>query len=81
MWNNNLKENLCFLNTSLYQGNKVIGPAMLDLVLTNKERLMNNVKFKDNLGCNDHEMLFKIPRGSEKVCRKLATLYFRRADF
>lgn len=79
--NNNLKENLSLLSTSLCQGNKVIGPAMLDLVLTNKEKLMNN-KFTGNLGCSDYEMVeFKILRGSKRVCRKLATLDLRRADF
>ncbi|XP_009697831.1 PREDICTED: sentrin-specific protease 7-like, partial [Cariama cristata] len=30
--------------------------AMLDLVLTNKEGLVGNVKLKGNLGCSDHEM-------------------------
>lgn len=29
--------------------------AMLDLVLTNKERLEVNVKLKSSLGCSDHE--------------------------
>lgn len=28
---------------------------MLDLVLTNKERLEVNVKLKSSLGCSDHE--------------------------
>ncbi|GAB0195782.1 hypothetical protein GRJ2_002043500 [Grus japonensis] len=31
--------------------------AMLDLVLTDKEGLMGNVKLKDSLGCSDHEMV------------------------
>ncbi|PKU38249.1 dtw domain-containing protein 2 [Limosa lapponica baueri] len=30
--------------------------AMLDLVLTNKEGLVRNVKFKGSLGCSDHKM-------------------------
>jgi len=39
--------------------------AMLDLVLTNKEGLLGNVKFKGSLGCSDHEMVeFKILRAS-----------------
>ena len=34
---------------------------MLDLVLTNKEGLVGNVKIRDSLGCSDHEMVeFKI---------------------
>ncbi|PKU39572.1 dtw domain-containing protein 2 [Limosa lapponica baueri] len=56
--------------------------AMLDLVLTNKEGLVGNVKFKGSLGCSDHEMVeFKILRAARRVCSKLATLHFRRADF
>ncbi|PKU43571.1 hypothetical protein llap_6119 [Limosa lapponica baueri] len=35
--------------------------VMLDLALTNKEGLVENVKLKDSLGCHDHEMVeFKI---------------------
>ncbi|PKU32030.1 rna-directed dna polymerase from mobile element hypothetical protein [Limosa lapponica baueri] len=30
--------------------------AMLDLILTNKEGLVGNVKLKGSLGCSDHEM-------------------------
>ena len=55
---------------------------MLDLVLTNKEGLMGNVKLKGSLGCNDHKMVeFKILRAARRVHSKLATLDFRRADF
>ncbi|GAB0179267.1 hypothetical protein GRJ2_000392000 [Grus japonensis] len=37
--------------------------AMLDLVPTNKEGLVGNVKLKGSLGCSDHEMVqFKILR-------------------
>ena len=54
--------------------------AILDLVLTNQEGLVNNVKLKDSLGCSDHKMLeFKILRVSKSVCSKLVTLDFRRA--
>ena len=36
---------------------------MLDLVLTNKEGLVGNVKLKGSLGCSDHDMVnFKILR-------------------
>ena len=55
---------------------------MLDLVLTNKERLVGNVKFKGSLGCSDHKMVeFKILRTARRVCSKLTTLDFRIADF
>ena len=38
---------------------------MLDLVLTNKEELVGNVKLKGSLGCRDHEMvMFKILRAA-----------------
>jgi len=54
----------------------------LDLVLTNKEGLVGNVKVKGSLGRSDHEMVeFKILRTGRWVCSKLATLDFRRADF
>ncbi|PKU33655.1 hypothetical protein llap_16036 [Limosa lapponica baueri] len=56
--------------------------AVLDLVLTNKEGLVGNVKLKGSLGCSDHEIVaFKILRATRRVCSKLATLDFRRADF
>ncbi|PKU31341.1 dtw domain-containing protein 2 [Limosa lapponica baueri] len=56
--------------------------AILDLVLTNKEGLVGNVKLKVSLGCSDHEMVeFKALRAARKVCSKLTTLDFRRADF
>ncbi|GAB0193175.1 hypothetical protein GRJ2_001782800 [Grus japonensis] len=55
---------------------------MLDLVLTNKEGLVGNVKLKGSLGCSDHEIVeFKILRAARRVCSKLTTLDFRRADF
>ena len=55
---------------------------MLDLVLTNKKRLVGNVKLKGSLGCSDHEMVeFKILRAARRAHSKLATLDFRRADF
>ncbi|GAB0209929.1 mitochondrial enolase superfamily member 1 [Grus japonensis] len=56
--------------------------AMLDLVLTNKEGLVGNVKLKGSFGCSDHEMVeFKILRAARRVHSKLTTLDFRRADF
>ncbi|GAB0185298.1 hypothetical protein GRJ2_000995100 [Grus japonensis] len=56
--------------------------AMLNLVLTNKEGLVGNVKLKGSLGCSDHEMVeLKILRAVRRVHSKLTTLDFRRADF
>ncbi|GAB0179410.1 hypothetical protein GRJ2_000406300 [Grus japonensis] len=56
--------------------------AMLDLVLTNKDGLVGNVKLKGNLGCSDHEMVeHKILRAARKAHSKLTALDFRRADF
>ncbi|GAB0203811.1 hypothetical protein GRJ2_002846700 [Grus japonensis] len=56
--------------------------AMLDLVLTNKEGLVGDVKLKGSLGCSDHEMVeFRILRAARRACSKLTTLDFRRAGF
>ena len=55
---------------------------MLDLVLTNKEGLVGNVKLKGSLGCSDHEMVeFKILRAARSAHSKLTTRDFRRAEF
>ncbi|GAB0179197.1 hypothetical protein GRJ2_000385000 [Grus japonensis] len=56
--------------------------AMLDLVLTNKEELVGDMKLKGSLGCSDHKMVkFKILRAARRARSKLTTLDFRRADF
>ena len=56
--------------------------AMLDLILTNKEGLVGDVKLKGSLGCSDHETVeFKILRAVRRAHSKLTTLDFRRADF
>jgi len=56
--------------------------AMLDLVLTNREGLVGNVKLKVSLGCSDREMVeLNILRAARRVHSKLTTLDFRRADF
>ncbi|GAB0187556.1 hypothetical protein GRJ2_001220900 [Grus japonensis] len=56
--------------------------AMLDLVLTNKEELVGDVKLKGSLGSSDHEaMEFKILKAPRRAHSKLTTLHFRRADF
>ncbi|GAB0208438.1 hypothetical protein GRJ2_003309500 [Grus japonensis] len=55
--------------------------AMLDLVLTNKEGLVGDVKLKGSLGCNDHKMVeFRILRAARRARSKLTALDFRRAD-
>ncbi|GAB0179904.1 hypothetical protein GRJ2_000455700 [Grus japonensis] len=55
---------------------------MLDLILTNKEGLVGDVKLKGSLGCSDHEMVeFKILRAARRAHSKLTTLDFRTADF
>ncbi|GAB0179966.1 cAMP-dependent protein kinase inhibitor alpha [Grus japonensis] len=55
---------------------------MLDLILTNKEGLVGNVKLKGSLGCSDHEVVeFKILRAARRAHSKLITLAFRRAAF
>ncbi|GAB0186348.1 mitochondrial enolase superfamily member 1 [Grus japonensis] len=56
--------------------------AMLDLILTNKEGLVGDVKLKGSLGCCDHEMVeFRILRAARRAHSKLITLAFRRAGF
>ncbi|GAB0179436.1 mitochondrial enolase superfamily member 1 [Grus japonensis] len=55
---------------------------MLDLILTNKEDLVGDVKLKGDLGCSDHDMVeFRILRAARRAHSKLTTLDFRRADF
>ncbi|GAB0185133.1 zinc finger protein 777-like [Grus japonensis] len=55
--------------------------AVLDLVVTNKEGLVENVKLKGSLSCSDPEMVeFKILRAARRVHSKLTGLDFRRAD-
>ncbi|GAB0207190.1 hypothetical protein GRJ2_003184600 [Grus japonensis] len=49
--------------------------AMLDLVLTNKEGLVGDVKLKGSLGCSDHEMVeFRILRVARRARSKLTTM-------
>ncbi|KAK4806252.1 hypothetical protein QYF61_013396 [Mycteria americana] len=47
--------------------------ALLDLLLTNKEGLVGDVKVKGSLGCRDHEMVeFRILRGRREEGEKQA---------
>ncbi|GAB0205472.1 mitochondrial enolase superfamily member 1 [Grus japonensis] len=56
--------------------------AMLDLILTNKEGLVGDVKLKGSLGCSDYKMVeFRILRAARRALSKLTTLNFSRADF
>ena len=49
--------------------------TMVDLVLTNKEELVENVKCKDSLGCSAHEMVeFNILRTARRVHSKNTTV-------
>ncbi|GAB0190424.1 hypothetical protein GRJ2_001507700 [Grus japonensis] len=52
--------------------------AMLDLIFTNKEGLVGDIKLKGSLGYSDHEMVeFRILRAARRACSKLTTLEFR----
>jgi len=56
--------------------------ALLDLVLTNKEGLEEDVKAGGRLGCSDHEMVeFRILRGGSREISRIKTLDLRRANF
>ena len=55
---------------------------LLDLILTNRDGLVKEVKVGGSLGCSDHEMVeFKILSGRSKAISRIATLDFRRANF
>lgn len=54
---------------------------LLDLVLSNKEGLVDNVNLKGNFGSIDHEMVaFNILREAGRGKSKITTLDFRRGD-
>ena len=56
--------------------------ALLDLVLTNKEGLVEDVKVGGRLGCSDHEMVeFRILRGGSRAISRIKSLDLRRANF
>ncbi|XP_075302833.1 uncharacterized protein LOC142365677 isoform X1 [Opisthocomus hoazin] len=55
--------------------------ALLDLVLTNKEGLVEDVKVGGRLGCSDHEMVdFRILRGGSRAISRIKTLDLKRAN-
>jgi len=56
--------------------------VLLDLVLTNKEGLVEHLKAGGNLGCSDHEMMeFRILRGGSRAISRIKTLDFQRPNF
>lgn len=55
---------------------------LLDLVLINKEGLVENMKVGGNLGYSDHETVeFRILRGRQKAISRIAILGFTGAYF
>jgi len=56
--------------------------VLLDLVLTNKEGLVEDVKFGGSLGCNDYEKVeFRFLHGGSRVISRIKVLDFRIANF
>jgi len=56
--------------------------ALLDLVLTNKEGLVEDVKVGGTLSSIDHEMVeFRILHGGSRAISRIKTLDLRRANF
>lgn len=56
--------------------------VLLDLVLTNQEGLVEDVKVGGTLGCSDHEIVeLRILCGGSKAVSKIRTLNFQRAKF
>ncbi|PKU37685.1 rna-directed dna polymerase from mobile element jockey- hypothetical protein [Limosa lapponica baueri] len=56
--------------------------ALLHLVLTNKEGLVEDIKVGGNLGCSDHGKIeFRIMGSTRKTTSRTETLDFRRANF
>jgi len=56
--------------------------ALLDPALTNKERLVEDMKARGRLGCSDHEMVeFRILHGGSRAISRIKTLDLRRANF
>ncbi|XP_065440587.1 mitoferrin-1 isoform X1 [Chrysemys picta bellii] len=58
------------------------GEAVLDLILTNREELVENLKVEGSLGESDHEIIeFAILRKGRRENSKIETMDFRKADF
>lgn len=57
------------------------GDALLDLIFTNKEKLLGDKKVRGYLSCTTHEIVeFRILQGGNKVNSRSATLDFEKAD-
>ena len=55
--------------------------VLLDLVLTTKEGLVEDVKVGGSLGCSDHAMVeFRILRGRSRAISRITSLDFGRAN-
>lgn len=56
--------------------------VLLDLILSNKEELVRDVKIRDKFGCRDHEIVeIRILRGWNKAKSRTTTLEFWRSEF
>jgi len=56
--------------------------VLLDLVLTNRDGLVEDVQAGGSLGCSDHEMVeFRILHGVSRAVSRIITLGFRRVNF
>jgi len=54
---------------------------LLDLELTNRDRLVEDVKAEGSCGCSDHEMVeFRILCGGSRVVSRITPLDIRRAN-
>ncbi|XP_050791465.1 uncharacterized protein LOC127040991 [Gopherus flavomarginatus] len=58
------------------------GETVLDLILTNREELVENLKVEGSLGESDHEIIeFAILRKGRREYSRIETMDFRKADF
>ena len=58
------------------------GGALLDLVLTKKENLVEVRKVEVSLGCSNHEVVeFRISHGRSRIPSRITTQGFKRANF
>ncbi|XP_064901183.1 uncharacterized protein LOC135577216 [Columba livia] len=56
--------------------------VLLDLILTNQEELVGDVKLGGSLGCNNHEMVkFRILHGGSRKISRTKTMDFSRTSF
>jgi len=56
--------------------------VLLDLVLTNKEGLVEDVKVGGSLGCSDHKMMeFRILCEGRRAISRVTALGFSRPNF